>query len=748
MKRGLLGLAAAAGLMSCGQRYDPAPARLEGGAEWRVVGPGGGGAFLYPAVSPHDARLLAASTDMTGCFVSEDGGLTWRASLLRFTCRFAFDARDAQVLYAAAGPAGLYRSADRGRTWALVLPKPESVRRLAYEGDEAAPVLLDGVGRAQPWVYGVATSAGRVWAVWGTSLLVSGDGGRVWNKVVELPETVWRLWPDGQGRTIYLQTAQGVAVWDGQRLATPAGPVPGKTVTEVSVSWTDAAARPTVWAVQEDTPGGVWRSGDGGQSWQPAAPYADGRFRAVAAASERVYLSYTRGGEAGVVGSRDGGRTWSALWTDRGAQAAANMNDPWLNQARGPDYGEHPRTLQASADGRLVLGGDLGRVVQSTDGGANWTGIYARRFADGSAATNGLDVLTSYGVHQDPFEPRRVFVSYTDIGLMMSDNGGASWRPSQAGMPRAWSNTSYWVVFDAAARGRMWSAQSATHDLPRARMFRRRPLNQLGRGGVVMSLDGGRTWRSSSNGLPEAPVVHLLLDPDSPAAARRLWAVLPGHGVWRSEDGAGKWSADNDGLDLERYPLAWRLHVDAIGTQYLVVYGCEERKGRPGGAGALYRRTKGVARWTMVTLPAGVTAPTDIASDAGNALRLWLTSWDAGLWRSEDGGAAWQRVLDGGHLASVTVDGRRPGRVYAAGYENAIWRSDDGGDHWRRLPGFDFLRAQRVTPDAGDAERIWVTTFGASVWTGPAAGAARINGRAAFDPLAAWVEAARPKAAK
>jgi len=42
-----------------------------------------GGAFYNPAISPHDSRLVFASTDMTQCFVSEDGGETWRQFNLR-----------------------------------------------------------------------------------------------------------------------------------------------------------------------------------------------------------------------------------------------------------------------------------------------------------------------------------------------------------------------------------------------------------------------------------------------------------------------------------------------------------------------------------------------------------------------------------------------------------------------------------------------------------------------------------------
>src|SRR5271165_2984368 len=40
------------------------PQRLDA---WQIIGPGGGGTFYYPSISPHDSNLVFATTDMTGC---------------------------------------------------------------------------------------------------------------------------------------------------------------------------------------------------------------------------------------------------------------------------------------------------------------------------------------------------------------------------------------------------------------------------------------------------------------------------------------------------------------------------------------------------------------------------------------------------------------------------------------------------------------------------------------------------------
>src|SRR5262249_10523865 len=141
---------------------------------------------------------------------------------------------------------------------------------------------------------------------------------------------------------------------------------------------------------------------------------------------------------------------------------------------------------------------DLGRTVRTENGGKSWDAVYSRPAARGWTTT-GLDVTTNYGVHFDPFNQKRIFITYTDIGLFRSEDGGQSWQISIAGIPRAWRNTTYWMVFDPEVRGRAWAVASATHDLPRPKMWRTQPPSRY-RGGVVRSDDGGVTWSSASQG--------------------------------------------------------------------------------------------------------------------------------------------------------------------------------------------------------------------------------------------------------
>lgn len=157
----------------------------------------------------------------------------------------------------------------------------------------------------------------------------------------------------------------------------------------------------------------------------------------------------------------------------------------------------------------------------------------------------------------------------------------------------------------------MWGAFSATHDLPRPKMWRNRNPDSY-RGGVAFSTDGGRHWNVSNSGMPETAVTHLILDPESPVGRRTLYACAFGRGVYKSTDNGRTWTLKNNGIE-KKQPFAWRLTRAADGTLYLVVARRSER-GRIGDVedGALYKSSNGGERWEKMTLPAGTNGPTSL----------------------------------------------------------------------------------------------------------------------------------------
>ena len=99
------------------------PTRPRASTPGGSIGPGGGGTMRRPAISPHDPRVVVLGCDMTGAYVTGDGGASWRMfNLGSVPTAFAFDPSRPQTLYA--GAEAVYRSDDAGRTWRMVLPDP------------------------------------------------------------------------------------------------------------------------------------------------------------------------------------------------------------------------------------------------------------------------------------------------------------------------------------------------------------------------------------------------------------------------------------------------------------------------------------------------------------------------------------------------------------------------------------------------------------------------------------------------
>ncbi len=675
---------------------------------WRIIGPGGGGSMFHPTVSPHDPRTAVVACDMTGSYITHDGGETWHIFNLGDPVEFfVFDPIDPRVIYAKAN--GIFRTADGGETWNRFYPR--GVRSPTMGDDHAA-----GAPYANVSAMAIDPEDSRIlYLILDTGLWTSYDTGANWQKSGDLPGRANRIWIDAHSlkgdRTIYAAGPAGMYIRQDGRWRTNSFPGP---VTDV------AGAPPTFYAT---IAGKIHVTTDGTAKWRESSlPGFSGQAGALGVSArhpEVAYVAYT-GLRApvrvtsGVARTNDAGLHWEPVYQ--------GVRDAWLADRFGAGWAGIPYGIGvAPSNPEIAYATDSGRVVRTIDGGKTWNPAYSNRAPDGNWTTNGIDVTTCYGVHFDPFDARHMFISYTDIGLWASDNGGASWySATRNGVPGQWVNTTYWMAFDPKMRGRIWAVMSGTHDLPRPKMWRRNSPDTF-TGGVTRSDDGGHTWRVMNNGMPQTAATHILLDP-----AGVLYVAAFGRGVFRSGDGGEHWELANAGIEGAQ-PFAWRIVRDPKGALYLIVARRSD-DGSFGNAndGVLYRSTDGAGHWTPVALPKGLNGPNGIAIDPQNPARLYLAAWgrstregavDGGIYLSTNRGATWRRVLaEDQHIYDVTIDEHEPRTLYATGFESSAWRSGDRGLTWKRMAGFDFKWAHRVIVDPRDRKKIYITTFGGSVW--------------------------------
>ncbi len=150
-----------------------------------------------------------------------------------------------------------------------------------------------------------------------------------------------------------------------------------------------------------------------------------------------------------------------------------------------------------------------------------------------------------------------------------------------------------------------------------------------------------------------------------------------------------------------RFDQAWQL--DRAGDVLLVSSATDfEPRCRPVDSQALWRSTDQGASWAPIDVPAlrvelldrqcDTAAFADFAHSPAAPSRIYGATWEAGLLRSDDGGATWQRVGADDlppRLYRVAVDPAQPDWVLAAPLGAGLYRSTDGGQAWQRLDGQD-----------------------------------------------------------
>ncbi len=111
-------------------------------------------------------------------------------------------------------------------------------------------------------------------------------------------------------------------------------------------------------------------------------------------------------------------------------------------------------------------------------------------------------------------------------------------------------------------------------------------------------------------------------------------------------------------------------------------------------------------------------------------LSCWPRTMDGkdvhgGVLKTVDGGLVWDQCFrDNYRVNAAGIDPKKPNEIFINTFQNAAFRSDDYGESWKRIEGYRFKWGQRAIPDINHPGMLFLTTYGGSVFYGPAEGVA------------------------
>ena len=250
------------------------------------------------------------------------------------------------------------------------------------------------------------------------------------------------------------------------------------------------------------TGGGVWKTADGGRSWENLSDgYFGGSIGAIAVSPSDRNVIYVGGGEITVRGnvssgegiwrSEDAGKTWTFAGLPDSRHIGRLRIDPL-----------DPYTVYAAVMGDLYQASETRGVYKTTDGGRTWERVL---FVNDQAGA--VDLVL------DPTNPRILYAT--------------TWRVRR---------TPY--SLESGGKG----------------------------SGIWKSTDRGETWQelTTNKGLPK-DTIGIVGITVSPVRPERIWAIVESQtgGVFRSDDGGTTWKKVNDQRSLRQ--RAWyytRIYAD------------------------------------------------------------------------------------------------------------------------------------------------------------------------------------------
>lgn len=364
---------------------------------------------------------------------------------------------------------------------------------------------------------------------------------------------------------------------------------------------------------------------------------------------------------SGIFKSMDSGATWA----------------PMMNGIVGSVSYGYPLTLDADAVDTLYAADSFGHLYRTTDGAVTWmqTGYTLAPLASGIVQINKIT--------DGPGSTTRLYLATAASGILTSTDSGATFGPlNGSGANQLPSGIPFQTIAVDPANTSHLLAGTAADD--------------VGPGPDVPSLyrstDGGVTWTGvlTSNPLT-GETYYSLVSEISFGHGSEVYALVDGQ-VFRSVDGGANWSEISaDYTALQFFTTTVKADTSTANSLYV------------GGYWGVKHSADGGSNFTDVATAANGLTPngTDIATPSRlvqSGSNWWLATQEAGMFRSTNGGSAWNSDNAGLDATNIRALGMVPVTAGSprilAGY----------GDAFRPSPGM------YAGIDAGDGDIAWANS--------------------------------------
>ena len=693
------------------QQYDP---KLYSEMRWRCIGPFRGGRTVAISGVPQQPNAFYMAAVNGGVWKTTDFGNTWFPIFDEQTSgsvgALAVAPSDPNILYVGSGEGlqrpdlavgdGFYKSIDAGKTWMhLGLRDAQQITAIVVDPHNPDRVFVAVQGHP----YGPNKERG---------IFRSLDGGKSFEKVLYKDENtggadlvmdsgnpqvlfaaLWAArvapWEIRSGESFVIpgsglyKSTDGGATWQQITKGLPGG---DDLLGRIGIAIAPSNPKRMYLTAEGQKEPGIYRSDDGGESWQHVnddhrvggrGPGAMG----IAVSPDNADLIYVA--NTTTWKSTDGGKTFAGF---KGAPGGDDYQRIWIN----------PNNAQT-----IALSSDQGAVI-SVNGGQTWSSwynqpsaqfyhvttdnrfpywVYGAQQESGSAAVMSrsdvgeltfrewsLPGVEEYGyIAVDPRDPNILYGGrITRTNQTLNEYANVAPEPIRAGQYRY--NRSLPIVFSPFDPGTLYFAANV----------------------LFKTADGGRSWQVISPDLTrESPEIPANLgafsagDPEKGKHRGTIYAVAPSF-----KEAGTLWAGTDDGL----------IQIT-----------------RDGGKSWKNVTPPQLTSWSKVSIVEASHFEAGTAYAAINCFRL--DDLKPHIYRTQNFGANWQEIVaglpDNAPINAVREDPARKGLLFA-GSETSVYVSFNDGDSWQPLQLNLPHTSMRDLAIHGDD--LIVATHGRSFW--------------------------------